>query len=90
MAGAINVSSEDPGISRATCKPRHDLTAAEATVVRQVLDEDIPVVGITLVGETWAIYGSIPVDGEVIVAEFDNRADAQIVLEEIAAAEQEL
>jgi hypothetical protein len=90
MSRAIDVSSEDSGISRATCKPRHDLTEAEEMAVKEVLDEHIPVVGISLVGETWAIYGSIPVDGEVIVAEFDNRADAQTALEEIAAAEQEL
>jgi hypothetical protein len=71
-------------------KPSHDLTEAEQRVVQEVLDEQVPVLGISPIGETWAIYGSIPVDGEVIVAEFDNRADAQFVLDEIAAAEQEL
>jgi hypothetical protein len=39
--------------------------------------------------KTWAIYGSIPGDGEVIAAEFDNRADAEWILERMAAAEQE-
>jgi hypothetical protein len=39
--------------------------------------------------ETWAIYGAIPVDGQVIVAEFSNRADAETALKGIAA-DQEL
>jgi len=40
--------------------------------------------------ETWAIYGSIPVDGQVIVAEFDDRAVAESTLERIVAAEPEM
>ena len=36
---------------------------------------------------TWAIRGSIAVDGEVIVAEFDNPEDAEIAVEELAASE---
>jgi hypothetical protein len=33
---------------------------------------------------TWAIHGVIPVDGEVILAEFDKPEDAQAVLESLA------
>jgi hypothetical protein len=35
---------------------------------------------------TWAIQGSIPYEGEVILAEFDDRGDALVALEQIAAA----
>jgi hypothetical protein len=67
-------------------EPSIDLTDAEQRVVREVLDECVLVSGLVPIGgETWAIYGSIPVDGEVIVAEFDNRADAESALEQIAA-----
>jgi hypothetical protein len=72
-------------------EPRHDVTDAEQSVVQEVLDEHVFVSGLFPVDEkTWAIYGSIPVDGEVIVAKFDNRTDAESALELIAAAEQEL
>ena len=34
----------------------------------------------------WAIHGYIPVDGEVILAEFDHRETASIVLRQLAEA----
>ena len=37
--------------------------------------------------ETWAIHGFIPVDGEVILAEFDHPDAARTVLDKVAAAE---
>jgi len=36
---------------------------------------------------TWAIHGSIPVDGEVILAEFDRRENAAEVLAWLSEAE---
>jgi hypothetical protein len=67
---------------------RFNLPDGEPRVVREILYERVLVSGLVPIGdETWAIYGSIPVDGEVIVAEFDNRADAESALEQIAAAE---
>lgn len=71
-------------------EPRQDLTDAERREVQAVLDDHLAVSGLAPVGEaTWAIYGSIPVDGEVLVAKFDNRSHAESALEQIAAAEQE-
>jgi hypothetical protein len=68
----------------------YGLTDTQQGIVQEVLDEHVLVSGVVPIGDqTWAIYGSIPVDGEVIVAEFDNRADAESTLERIAAAEQE-
>jgi hypothetical protein len=68
----------------------YGLTDTQQGIVQVVLDEHVLVAGLAPIGdETWAIYGSIPVDGEVIVAEFNNRADAESTLRRIAAAEQE-
>jgi hypothetical protein len=38
--------------------------------------------------EMWAIHGYIPVDGEVILAEFDHRETATAVLAQLAAAQE--
>ncbi len=38
--------------------------------------------------EVWAIHGYIPVDGEVILAEFDHRETATAVLALLAAAQE--
>ena len=37
--------------------------------------------------ETWAIHGFIPVDGEVLLAEFDRPEAARTVLDQVAAAD---
>jgi hypothetical protein len=37
--------------------------------------------------EIWVIHGYIPVDGEVILAEFDQRETARAVLAQLAAAQ---
>ena len=37
--------------------------------------------------QMWAIHGYIPVDGEVILAEFDHRETARAVLAQLAAAQ---
>jgi hypothetical protein len=38
--------------------------------------------------QMWAIHGYIPVDGEVILAEFDHRETARSVLTQLAAAQE--
>jgi hypothetical protein len=38
--------------------------------------------------QIWAIHGYIPVDGEVILAEFDHRETATAVLAQLAAAQE--
>ena len=37
--------------------------------------------------QMWAIHGSIPVDGEVILAEFNHRETARALLAQLAAAQ---
>lgn len=39
--------------------------------------------------QMWAIYGYIPVDGEVLLAEFDRRETAKAVLALLVAAQEE-
>ena len=38
---------------------------------------------------TWAVHGSISVDGEVILAEFDDLDDAELAAQEIAESTDE-
>jgi hypothetical protein len=71
--------------------PRHELSDADQRVVHEIVDEHVQMsYDLVFIDDgTWAIHGSIAVDGEVLVAEFDNRADAESALEQIATAEQE-
>ena len=63
----------------------------EELAVQDALEERVVVSGLVSIDEqVWAIYGSIPVDGQVLVAEFDDRAVAESTLRRIVAAEQEL
>ena len=39
--------------------------------------------------DLWAIHGYVPVDGEVILAEFDHRETATAVLAQLAAAQED-
>ena len=38
--------------------------------------------------DVWVIHGYIPVDGEVILAEFDHRETARAALDQLAAAQE--
>jgi hypothetical protein len=42
---------------------------------------------IEISAHTWAIHGSIAVDGDVIMAEYDSEERARIVLDELSAAQ---
>jgi hypothetical protein len=67
---------------------RHDLPPSEQRVVEVLVDEHVQVSCqlVPIDDHTWAIQGSIAVDGEVILAEFDNPEDAELALEELAAS----
>jgi hypothetical protein len=71
--------------------PRRDLSDADRRVVAELIDEHVLVSYdvIRIDENTWAIHGSIAVDGNELVAEFETRADAEAALEQIAAALQE-
>ena len=57
-----------------------------------ILDEHARIAGeiVEIDSHTWAIYGSIPVDGEVILAEFDRPESARLALEKLSAAESQI
>ena len=59
------------------------LQVIEALIVEGVkVDCDI----VQIDPQTWALHASIAVDGEVIVAEFDTRGDAETALQQLWAA----
>jgi hypothetical protein len=67
----------------------HELPPSEQRVVQELVDEHVHVSCqlVPIDEQTWAIQGSIAVDGEVILAEFDNPEDAELALEQLAASE---
>ena len=71
---------------------RHDLPRAAERVVQELVDEHLQAwCELVVIDEhTWAIRGSIAYEGEVILAEFDSREDAELALEELAAADPDI
>ena len=69
---------------------RRELSRSDQQVVEALIDEhyvfDRDIIPID--DRTWAIHGPIPVEGEVILAEFSTQDDAQVALELLSAAEQ--
>jgi hypothetical protein len=56
-----------------------ELVEEHATIAGDVLEID---------AHTWAIHGSIAVDGDVIMAEYESEGHARIVLGELATDEE--
>jgi hypothetical protein len=65
-----------------------ELPPSEERVVRTLIEEHVQVSCqlLPIDEHTWAVHGSIAVDGEVILAEFDDRDDAELAVEEIAGS----
>jgi hypothetical protein len=61
---------------------------AELAIVAELIDEHVgfDCTLIQLDAQTWAIHGSIAVDGESILAEFSTQAEAEAALEQLAGA----
>ena len=55
--------------------------------LEELVEEHASVAGdvVEIDTHTWAIHGSIAVDGDVIMAEFDTQDEAQAILNELAA-----
>lgn len=70
---------------------RPQRTKSELEIIEVLIDErvrfDCNLIQID--AQTWAIHGSIAVDGEVILAEFSNKDDAETALERLSAAEEQ-
>jgi hypothetical protein len=62
--------------------------SADLRIIEDLIDEHVRVdCNLVLIDDhTWAIHGSIAVDGNVILAEFASKTDAEAALERIAAA----
>jgi hypothetical protein len=54
--------------------------------LRELVDDNATIAGdvTEVAGHTWAIHGAIPVDGEVIMAEFDTYDHARVALDAVA------
>jgi hypothetical protein len=64
------------------------LPESDEQVIRALIDEhaDVSCELIALDEHQWAIRGWIAVEGDVLLARFDNEADARAALEELVAA----
>ena len=64
----------------------HDLDLdRQLRFLRALLDEHAWIDGdvLHISDDTWAIHGGIPVDGEVLMAEFTSYAEARYVLDQV-------
>jgi hypothetical protein len=68
---------------------RAERPSDDPDVIDEILEEHAQVDGdiVKIDEQTWAIHGSIPVDGEVILGEFDRRESAEIALERLSEVE---
>ena len=69
-------------------EPR-ELNPSDVRAVEDLIDEHVPFDCdvIPIDSHTWAIHGSIPVDGEVILGEFHTKEGADAALALLADAE---
>lgn len=60
-------------------------TTPELRFLRELVDAHVQIAGdvLQLGSRTWAIHGSIPVDGGVLVAEYDSFDEARDVLAQL-------
>ena len=61
----------------------------QLTFLEELVEEHATIAGdvIKIDAHTWAIHGSIAVDGEVIMAEYDSEERARFALDELSNAE---
>jgi hypothetical protein len=76
-------------VDRGVHDERAEQAAREQRIIETLIDEHVrfhyDIVPID--NETWAIHGSIAVDGEVILAEFTTHDHARFALEQLSQAE---
>ena len=66
---------------------RADQSNSRLDLLWELVRENVTIAGdITEIAvDTWAIHGVIPVDGDVIIAEFESYEQAKVMLNRIAA-----
>jgi hypothetical protein len=86
VRGVHRASGEEHGVTNVE---RGEHTDRGQRIIEALIDEHVrfhyDVIPID--HQTWAIHGSIVVDGEVILAEFATQDDARSALEQLARAE---
>ncbi len=82
--GAMSTAGSDSSAVDDTDGEQSD---RQLVFLRELVDENATIAGdITEVAtNTWAIHGVIPVDGDVIMAEFDTYNQAKVVLDSLPA-----
>jgi hypothetical protein len=67
-------------------EPPHEHADAQLQLLRQIAGANAPIAGdvAKISDDTWAIHGVIPVDGDVILAEFDSYDEARTVLKQFS------
>jgi hypothetical protein len=67
--------------------PRVEQPDSQLTFLRALLGAHASVAGdvVEIGADTWAIHGSIPVDGDVIMAEYGSRDQARRALDQLTA-----
>jgi hypothetical protein len=62
----------------------------QLALLEELVDEHAVIAGdvIEIDAHTWALHGSIAVDGDVIVAEYATEEQAHVVLAQLSAVEQ--
>jgi hypothetical protein len=68
---------------------RGEQTDREQRIIEELIDEHVrfDYYLVPIDDQTWAIQGTIAVEGEVILAEFTTQDDAQSALEQLSQAE---
>jgi hypothetical protein len=88
----VSASDQPVAIVVAMIASRHELTPAARRVVQELADEHLKAwcVVAPVDERTWAIIGTIPYEGELILAEFESREVAELALEELAALDPDI
>ena len=83
MSDCVDRSSADTATGKGDSTSESD---PQLTFLEELVDEHATIAGdvIEIGAHTWAIHGSIAVDGDVIMAEYDTEEHARIVLDELS------
>ncbi len=74
----------------ATMSNHRDQRVRPEVILDALVNQEARVAGdiVEIGAHTWAIHASIPVDGDVIIGEYDSPEAAHAVLEQLAVAEE--
>jgi hypothetical protein len=88
--GSMSDDANGDAVARATSGGGNTSAAdPQLTFLEELVEEHVSIAGdiLELDAHTWAIHGSIAVDGEVIMAEYDTEEQARTILDEVSTME---